>query len=392
MKRLLWLIILLAAAVAIAVSGRLDTGQISILYAPYRIDLSLSLFCAAIIATFIVFYLLIRFARNIFGLPARLAAYRAQVQTRKAHAALLSALRDLFAGRFTRAEKTVRTPPVIKHHKEAGALIGAWCTHKMQAIARCDAWLAQITAANWKEAKWVTIAEIRLERQDAAGALAALEQIDVSRRLHAQQIALRAHLQLAHWPEVLQLVNVLDARGGLPPDEVRQLRQTVAQQGLQANDHDPQALLAYWKTLPEDIQRVPHIADLGAQLLLRCGQHKEARRIVENALNQHWDARLLRRYPECAEDDPLLSLQRAEAWQVTHPDDPELFFALGHLCQQQKLWGKAQAFLETTLRLAGSQQHTALKKAAHLALACLYETLDDHSAANKHYRASARGE
>ncbi len=111
-----------------------------------------------------------------------------------------------------------------------------------------------------------------------------------------------------------------------------------------------------------------------AELLVALERQPEARRIVEDALAHNWDARLLRRYPDTAGGDALPLIQKAEGWKKDHPDDAELLFALGRLCQKQQLWGKAQSFLEAALKLADSE---ALKVRAHRALARLFEHLGE---------------
>jgi HemY protein len=64
-----------------------------------------------------------------------------------------------------------------------------------------------------------------------------------------------------------------------------------------------------------------------------------------------------------------------------------LLFALGRLCLHQQLWGKAQSFLESALRLA--DDNDALVIRTHRALARLFEELGDTARASEHYRASA---
>ena len=84
--------------------------------------------------------------------------------------------------------------------------------------------------------------------------------------------------------------------------------------------------------------------------------------------------------------DALPLIQKAEGWKKDHPEDADLLFALGRLCQQQQLWGKAQSFLESALKLADNE---ALKVRAHRALARLFEHLGETDKAAKHYRESA---
>ena len=64
-RGLLWLAFLFVIAVALATVGRFDTGQVLLVYPPYRIDVSLNLFVVGLVVLFIVVYALLRIARNI---------------------------------------------------------------------------------------------------------------------------------------------------------------------------------------------------------------------------------------------------------------------------------------------------------------------------------------
>src|SRR5260364_71025 len=374
----LWLIVLFASAAALAVLGQREAGQVIILYAPYRLEFSLNLLIVILIAAGIALYALIRLLSNLWKMPARLAAYRARARVAKAHAALRQAWEYLSAGRFARAEKSAQA--------------ACRAAHQMREYARRDEWLERIKRARWQEAKWIATAEMRLDAHDAAGALAALDEIQTrgAHRLHAQRIALRAHRQLEHWNEVLKAVKTLEARAAIDRAAAQQLRQTAAQHLLHEHRHDAQTLRECWAALPASERYTPSCALFAARLFVDCGAYKEARQIIETALDKQWDAHLLRCYAECAGDDPHPLIQRAESWQVQHPDDPDVLFALGCLCQQQRLWGKAQAFLEEALRITLEADETGeLKVLIHRALARLYESLDDHPKANAHYREAA---
>ena len=66
---------------------------------------------------------------------------------------------------------------------------------------------------------------------------------------------------------------------------------------------------------------------------------------------------------------------------LKRPHDASLLLALGRLCQQQRLWGKAQSYFEASLALGPSPQ-------AHLELARLFDQLERTEEANVHFRQS----
>ena len=76
-------------------------------------------------------------------------------------------------------------------------------------------------------------------------------------------------------------------------------------------------------------------------------------------------------------------IARAETWLRQYPDEAALLLALGRMCMAQRLWGKAQSYLEASLALEETRD-------AHLALADLCDQLERSDEANRHFRASVR--
>jgi HemY protein len=390
-RGLLWLALLFAIAVALATVGRFDTGQVLLVYPPYRVDVSLNLFVVGIVVTFLLLYAILRFVRNIVTMPRRVAAYRARARKEKAHSALRDAVGNLYAGRFSRAEKAARDSLADENNKGAAGLIAANAAHRLHEYARRDEWLTQVEDPELQEARLMATADMRADGRDADGALAALTEMRTQggRRIHAQQIALRAQQQLKNWSEVLKLVKTLEKREALHPAVAVRLRQLAAENLLRERRHNADALLELWHALTPVERHSPRLADCAAELLIALDRQNDARKIVEEALAQNWDARLLRRYPDTAANDALPLIQKAEAWRKDRPEDGDLLFALGRLCLKQQLWGKAQSFLEAALKSANASGNEPLKIRSHRALARLHEELGDAGKAATHYRESA---
>jgi len=225
-RGLLWLALLFAIAVVLAVVGRFDMGQVLLIYPPYRVDISLNLFVVGLVVLFILIYALLRIVRNIWRMPQRVAAYRARSRVAKAHAALRDAIGNLYAGRFSRAEKAAKDSLANGDNKGAAGLIAATAAHRMHEYARRDEWLAQIDEADWQDARLMATADMRADGRDADGALSALTEMQSqgARRIHAQQIMLRAQQQLKNWGEVLKLVKTLEKREAIHPAVAVRLR------------------------------------------------------------------------------------------------------------------------------------------------------------------------
>jgi HemY protein len=390
-RGLLWLALLFAIAVALATVGRFDAGQVLLVYPPYRVDVSLNLFVVGIVVAFLLLYAILRFVRNVVTMPRRVAAYRARMRAEKANSALRDAVGNLYAGRFSRAEKAARDSLADEKNKSAAGLIAATAAHRLHEYARRDDWLTQVEDPDLQEARLMATADMRADGRDADGALAALTEMRTQggRRIHAQQIALRAQQQLKNWSEVLKLVKTLEKREALHPAVAVRLRQLAAENLLRDRRHNADALLELWQSLSPIERHSPRLADCAAELLIALDRQADARKIVEEALAQNWDARLLRRYPDTAGSDALPLIQKAEGWRKERPEDGDLLFALGRLCLKQQLWGKAQSFLEAALKSADAHDNEPLKIRSHRALARLHEQLGDGEKAATHYRESA---
>ena len=390
-RGLLWLAILFVIAVALATVGRFDAGQVVFVYPPYRVDVSLNLFIVGVVVAFLLLYAILRFVRNVVTMPRRVAAYRARMRTEKANAALRDAVGNLYAGLFSRAEKAARDSLAEEKNQGAAGLIAASAAHRLHEYARRDEWLGQVEDPELQEARLMATADMRADGRDADGALAALTEMRTQggRRIHAQQIALRAQQQLKNWSEVLKLVKTLEKREALHPAVAVRLRQLAAENLLRDRRHNADALLELWHALSPVERHSPRLADCAAELLIALDRQNDARKIVEEALAQNWDARLLRRYPDTSGSDALPLIQKAEAWRKDRPEDGDLLFALGRLCLKQQLWGKAQSFLEAALKSADATRNEPLKIRSHRALARLHEQLGDSGKAANHYRESA---
>jgi HemY protein len=393
MRLLLWLVALMAAAIGIAVTARFNPGNVVFFYPPHRIDLSLNLFVVLAALLFLLLYGLARAVRATLGMPERVAAYRQRKREREANKGLRDALKALFEGRFGHAEKAAKRAADLPENAGLAALIGARAAHRMREPARRDAWLAGTLHDNaMKTARLMTVTELLVDEHKPEGALEAVAELNASgqRHIHALQLAMRANQQARNWPEVLRLVRTLDKRNALHPALSARLRELAYDALLSEGGHDAESLRRTWNGMPAADRVQPFVAARAASAFNARGLHDEARQVVEEALRAGWDDRVVRAYRDAAgpEGSPTLlaQIENCETWLRAHPNDPELALTLGALCLRQKLWGKAQRYLEAALQDA---TEPAMVREAHLKLAQLHEALGQHEDANRHYRQCA---
>lgn len=393
MRLLLWLVALMATAIGIAVTARFNPGNVVFFYPPHRIDLSLNLFVVLAALLFLVLYALVRTVRATLGMPERVAAYRLRKREREANKGLRDALKALFEGRFGHAEKAAKRAAELPENAGLAALIGARAAHRMREPARRDAWLAGIAHdPAMKTARLMTVTELLVDEHKPEGALEAVAELNASgqRHIHALQWAMKANQQARNWPEVLRLVRTLDKRNALHPALSARLRELAYEALLSEGGHDAESIRRVWAGVPPEDRTQPYIAARAATAFNLRGLHDEARTIAEDALKAGWDERVVRAYREAAGPEGsgtlLAQIESCEAWLRAHPNDPQLELTLGALCLRQKLWGKAQRYLEQALSDA---TEPAMVREAHLKLAQLHEALGQQSEANEHFRQCA---
>jgi len=393
MRLLLWLVALMAAAIGIAVTARFNPGNVVFFYPPHRIDLSLNLFVVLGALLFLLLYGLARALRATLRMPERVAAYRQRKREREGNKGLRDALKALFEGRFGHAEKAAMRAAELPENAGLAALIGARAAHRMREPARRDAWLAGIASDTaLKTARLMTLTELLVDEHRPEGALEAVAELNASgqRHIHALQWAMKANQQARNWPEVLRLVRTLDKRNALHPALSSRLRELAYDALLGEGGHDAESVRRVWAGVPLADRLQPAIVARAAAAFNARGLHDEARLMIEEALRAEWDERVVRAYRDAAgpEGSPTLlaQIERCEAWQREHPHDPELALTLGSLCLRQKLWGKAQRYLEAALSDATSPDNV---REAHLKLAQLHEALGQWEQANHHYRQCA---
>jgi len=385
MRRVVWLLLVISAAVGIALLMRVSHGNVAVLWPPYRIDLSINMAVLILAVLFLVLHLLFGILSNALNLPGRVREYRDRRRRDRALTGLRDSLLAYFEGRFGRAERLARA--ALSDHSVAGsaALIGARAAQRMNEPERRDGWLESARLVGDVDGAYrATMAEIALDENRPADALAEIGELQVRgvRPAHALRLALRAHEQLGEWHEVLQLVRQLERRDAIDPEQAQLVRMRALRAQFARLADDPEATVRLWNELPTAERENADVALTGARALARAGRHDLAGRIVERCLDDHYDAELVALWPELTGLPVHARLKRAEGWLHKWGEEPALLVALGRICAAEELWGKAEEFLLRAERRDPDAQTRTL-------LAQLCERLDRDEDAARWYREAA---
>lgn len=399
MRALFWLLTLAALAIAIALLGRLTDGYVLWVMPPWRAEISLNLFVLLQALALLTTYLLLRTVAVTLQLPRVVSVYRERRARQRDERMAAEALRLFWEGRYGHALQSaekIRQPGAAAEvgagrtataAQGVAALVGLKAAHALRDPERIAAWQDRATAldgAGWRNARLMAEARIALDARDFAAVAAVLEQLGPKerRQISVQRLAMRLAQGRNDWAELLRLARQLEKHKALTAEQAQPLRLRAYHGMLNTLQDDTPQLLRHWRGMPAADRFDLRLTQRAAGALAAAGACGESAQLIEDYLDERWESVLLEIYAHCGSGDVLGRLAHCERWLHDHPQDALLLLALGRLCVQRQLWGKAQSYLEASLAVAASCT-------AHIELARLHDRLERPDVANRHYRAAA---
>lgn len=384
MKYLIWVLVLFAAAVALTAASH-NPAYLLLVFPPYRIELSLTLFASLLLLIFIFGYGLVRLMIAAMQLPEYVRNFRLERAQAKARELLDESLGAFFEGRYAAAERASARAMELGDTSALHPIIAARSAHELREYEKRDTYLSAVEgkAAGDTTMRLMAIAKFKLDQHDPHAALHALQELrdsGIKGHLGALSLELRAQQQAGNWDEVLNVLEQLEKRESIDATMAAQFRQQAWLEKIHQQENLA-GLVDCLKNIPADFKRRSKIAATAAQALIQYGGSLFAQQLLSDSLNAQWDSELVALFGDCQFDDGAGQIEQAEKWLNQHKDDAGLLLALGKLCLHQKLWGKAQNYLEASISVSPSH-------AAYTALGQLAERLGKSDEAYKYYRSA----
>jgi len=369
MKYLVWIVGLFAAAVALTTAASHNAAYVLLVYPPYRVELSLILFIVLSLAAFALGYGLVRLTITILQMPAYVRQFRlTRIQT-NARELLEEVLGAFFEGRYAAAEKAATHAIESGETSALYPVIAARSAHELHEYKKRDAYLSAAEGKKIGDStmRLMATSKFMLDQRDPRGALSALQELrdsGVKNHVGAMTMELKAQQQTGNWDEVLSVLDQLEKRSSIDATVAEQLRQQAWLEKIRQQE-DLADLVACLKRMPAGYKQRSKIAATAARALIQHGGGSLAQQMLAEGLNAQWDSELVALYGDCISSDVIAQIEQAEKWLNQHKHDSGLLLALGKLCLHQKLWGKAQSYLDASISIAPSHAaYTALGKLA----------------------------
>lgn len=422
MRAALWLLALFGIAAAVALFAGNNQGTITVFWPPWRVDLSLNLVLLLLAGTFVLLYAALRALAALFSLPHQARQWRVQQKERALHTALLDAMVQLMAGRFSRARRAAMAAlaqertlealdvelPQARQLRVLSHLLAAESAQSLQDRAARDAHLQQALnesaergglSPETREGVQLRSARWALEDRDPAAALARLQELPqgVQRRTLALRLHLKAARQENRTLEALQTARLLAKHRAFSESAARSIVRGLALE-LLSGAHDAAQLVRAWDDLEPGERQMPEVAIHAAQRMVAL--HGDLA-VARGWLLPVWER--MASHPEglgaglrvklvLALEAGLASvdadwLARIEAAQRSDPRDATLQYLAGMACMKRQLWGKAQQLLS---QAGTGLQDVTLYRRAWRALAELAEARDDALQATAAWKRAAQ--
>ena len=385
MKGLLWVLTLFALAVGIALAAHFNDGYLLLVLPPYRAEISLNLAIVIVLGCFFLLYALLRGVALTLSLPRRVREFRERRRREKMAESFYDVTRLIFEGRYSQAMKKADAAHASGQSPALAALLAARSAQRLHEPDKQKAWLERAAQDDPKmqPACLMLEAEMHIEMQRFDQAVSALKRLQQSsgRHIAALRLELRAQQGCANWDEVLRIARQLEKRNALLPELAQEIKLKAHQENVRQRRSDLAQLQAYQSKIPLR-EASPRLARTYAETLIELGAQDEALGFLEAQLDKEWDSRLVGLYGLTPGGELSARIACADRWLLQHRDDSHLLLALGRLCLAQRLWGKAQTYLEAALSLADRRE-------VRLELARLFEQTERAEEAMQHYRAAA---
>lgn len=383
------LLLIFALAVGLALFVEFNHGNVAIFWPPYRVDISVNMVVLGLIVGFLLLHLFLIATARLFDLPQRVSDYRLKQSETQGISAFKESVLALFEGRFGRAERLAEVAIKDTRFKEVAALVAARSAHRLRDFERRDRWLAASkTSEQSGNAQLMTLAELAVEERSESGAKDAIAAVTAlhargARHIHAQRTALRAYELTENWQEVIRLTRLLYKRSAIHPAASRGLLTRSHRALLKTFDEDLPGLKKHWSQMSAAEQRWPEVVEAASLAFSKAGDHSQAVKLITSRLDGEFSGPAADLYASLVAIPAKERLVKLEALLARIGPDFSLLRALGRVCFELQLWGKAQDYLQRSL----ASQPTV---DAYLVLAEVYQATDRVDLANDAYRAAAK--
>ena len=388
MIRILLILALLAAGLFWLINYLLaNPGNTVITWGSQGYEMKTATLAFFVLALCIAFYFAVGILRQLLGLRKSLGRLRENRLSNRANRNLNQGLIQLTEGHWDKAEKLLTEHAERSEAPLLNYLAAARAAHMREAPERRDELLKKAIESDSKAqvAVGVSQAEMQLAGEQLEQAHATLVNLRVLAPKNAYVLKLFAKVlhKQQNWETLLDLLPELQKQGLLNTENMGKV-QAATLRGLfnkYAEQKQADKLQALWKKIPVQIREQAEAMRVYAHALHQADADTACAQFITS--NKNWHADLADLYGRIQHSSLPTAIQQAEKWLQQQPDNPVSLLLLARLHRQQKLWGVAKSYYESSLNQSPDPE-------AYLELAELLEVMGEQENAEHCYRLGLR--
>lgn len=342
LRRALLILLILVVGGGVGYMARQDSGYVLIAWGDHAVEMSLWIGLAALIALVLLWLL----ARRLLMVLGKLRPNRQHQGVKSLENGIMAFL-EL---KLPRAKRLLAKGERYSPLPWVNQLLLARIAQAEKDYANVAMWLDKATEENphVELASGLLLALSAYESKQFELALAHCKRL--TQKHPENPFVLRllrdVYVRLHDWDALLELQPRLIRAGrkSVEPWQTDMINGLIATSPANAGAR----LQKWWKALSQQQQASADLRYQYLRALVALETPSVAKKALESALAQDWDTRLVVLYSDL-NTTARERLQQAERWRTTHTPDARFYLALGRLCLQESLWGKARDYFNDGL-------------------------------------------
>lgn len=348
MIRLILYVFGIAVVVAGAVWMANEPGSVNLVWRGWRVDTSVGVLVAAIVAAVFVILLIVRVISALSGSVRAFAAAQKERRVQRGLATLGDGFAAVQAGQGAVAQRLAKeasklldnNPAVLVLRKEAASLGGD--SREMQAVS-----MALLNRPQTELTALRTLANKALTDGDVVGALRHAQKALARKDAPpwALNMVLDVQIAMGRWADALAVLETKLGKTVFKPDDYQRVKLKLLVQDANGalKNGDAAAAAAAAKKAVETSGPNSEAVSVYARAMASQGKGRKAAGIVEKAWRTNPHAELLSAYRALVPGESALDwAKRVENLAKATPDHPETRLAVAEASLNAELWGQAR--------------------------------------------------
>lgn len=336
-----------------------ESGYIVLVLNNYTIETSIWVLIIGLIFIAIIFYVTFTFINKIINIPKSLKDWSKLISLHSSQEKTRQGLIEFNEGHWQSAKKHLIDALPNAETPLLNYLTAARAAQEMGDNTQRDNYLrqAQQSMPEAKIAVELTQAQLQIANKQWEQALATLQHLQSLSPKHPYVLKLLLDLyeEIKDWQQLIKLLPTMKRYKLINEDTFLQKQQNAYYHELRLliKQRNEISIMEFVEKLPKELKSNASINCAYTEYLISIEKHKQAESILKKLLQKQQEINLLITYSKLNAD--VIDLKFVES--LAKNSNIAIFkYCLGKMCISKKFWGKAQVYLEESIKANPSRE------------------------------------